>query len=140
MHTSTRSAEKCWLFLVCTVWRFSFEGVQYARSIEGIQHARVLVSYISIRLVRTFTLRRIPFLLFFCAMSSIFFSTRCVQFFLSTRCFHYFYKPKEKGSLRCSFCFCVDSNRGTAQARNERRLPASRDIRSIRVAITIPCQ
>ena len=42
-------------------WRLSFEGVQYARSIEGIQHARVLVICISIRLVRTFSLRFIPF-------------------------------------------------------------------------------
>ena len=43
-------------------------------------------------------------------------------------------------SLRCSFCFHVDSNRATAHANNERRLPASRYIRSIRIAITVPCQ
>ena len=35
-------------------------------------------------------------------------------------------------SLRCSFCFHVDSNRATAHASNERCLSASRDIRSIR--------
>ena len=78
----------------------------------------------------------------FIAMSSIFFSTRCLHFFFFFFCtmFIFFYKLKQKGSLRCSFCFYVDSNRGTAQARNERRLSASRDIRSIRVATTVPCQ
>ena len=56
-------------------------------------------------------------------MSSIFFST-----------------SSKTVSLRCSFCFHVDSNRATAHASNERRLSASRDIRSIRIAITVPCQ
>ena len=43
-------------------------------------------------------------------------------------------------SLRCSFCFLVDSNRATAHASNKRRLSATLDIRSIRIAITVPCQ
>ena len=43
-------------------------------------------------------------------------------------------------SLRCSFCFHVDSNRATPHASNESRLSASRDIRSMRIAVTIPCQ
>ena len=72
MHTATRPAEKCWLILLWTAWRLSFEGVQYARTIEGIQHARVLVSCISIRLVRTFSLRCLHF---------FFSSTRCLPFF-----------------------------------------------------------
>jgi len=122
MHTATRSAEKCWLILLRITWRLSFEGVQYARSIEGIQHARVLVICISIRLVRTFSLRFIPF--FFCAMSSIF----------------SFPTSSKTVSLRCSFCFHVDNNRATADASYESRLSASRDIRSIRIAITVPCQ
>ena len=61
MHTATQSAEKCWVNLLRIAWRLSFEGIQYAQSIEGIQHARVLVSCISIRLVRTFSLRCLPF-------------------------------------------------------------------------------
>ena len=69
-----------------------------------------------------------------------FFSTLCLHSLLFLHNVHFFYKLKEKGSLRCSFCFYVDSNRGTAQARNERRLSASRDIRSIRVPTTVPCQ
>ena len=36
--------------------------------------------------------------------------------------------------------FHVDNNRATAHASHERRLSASRDIRSIRIAITVPCQ
>ena len=112
MHTATRSAEKCWLILLWTAWRLSCEGVQYARSIEGIQHARVLVSCTSIRLVRTISLRCLPF---------------------------FFYKLKNS-FLRCSFCFHVDSNTATAHSSNERRLSASRDIRSIRIAITVPRQ
>ena len=121
MHTATRSAEKCWLILLRITWRLSFEGVQYARSIEGIQHARVLVRCISIRLVRTFSFRCFPF--FFCTMSSFFFST-----------------SSKTVSLRCSFCFHVDSNRATPHANTESPLSASRGIRSIRIAITVPCQ
>ena len=60
MHTATRSAEKCWLILLRTAWRLSFEGIQLARSIEGIQHARVLDSCTRIRLVRTLSLRCLP--------------------------------------------------------------------------------
>ena len=82
MHTATRSAAKCWLILLRITWRLSFEGVQYAQSIEGIQHARVLVICISIRLVRTFSLRRIPFL---------FFSARCLPFFFLHNVFHFFF-------------------------------------------------
>ena len=120
MHTATRSAEKCWLILLRSAWRSSFEGIQYARSIEGIKHARVLVSYISTRLVRTFSLR-------------------CFPFFFLHNVFHFLYKLEEKGSLRCLFCFHVD-NRATADASYESRLSASRDIRSIRIAITVLCQ
>ena len=85
MHTATRSATKCWLILLRITWRLSFEGVQYAQSIEGIQHARVLVICISIRLVRTFSLRCLPF--FFLHDVFHFFSTRClpVFFFLQAR-------------------------------------------------------
>ena len=55
--------------------------------------------------------------------------------------FHFFFSTSSKTvSLRCSFCFNVDSNRATAHASNERRLSASPDIRSIRNAITVPCQ
>ena len=55
--------------------------------------------------------------------------------------FHFFFPTSSKTvSLRCSFGFHVDSNRATADASIERRLSASRDIRPIRVAITIPCQ
>ena len=60
---------------------------------------------------------------FFYTMSSIFFST-----------------SSKTVSLRCSFCVHVDSNRATAYSSNERRFSASRDIRSIRIAITVPCQ
>ena len=63
------------------------------------------------------------FLFFFCAMSSIF----------------SFPTSSKTVSLRCSFYFHVD-NRATADASYESRLSASRDIRSIRVAITVPCQ
>ena len=122
MHTATRSAEQCWRILLRITWRLSFERVQYARSIEGIQHARVLVICISIRLVRMFSSRCIPF--FFCAMSSIF----------------SFPTSSKTVSLRCSFCFYDDSNRATAHSSNERRLSASRYIRSVRIAITVPCQ
>ena len=121
MHTATRSAAKCWLILLWTAWRSSFEGIQYARSIEEIKHARVLVSYISTRLVRTFSLR-------------------CFPFFFLHNVFHILYKLKEKGSLRCSFYFHVENHRATADASNERSLSASRDIRSIRIAITIQSQ
>ena len=70
---------------------------------------------------------------FHCDVSH-FFRTRCLSFFfLSTT-------SSKTVSLRCSFCFHVDSNRATAHASNERRLSASRDIRSIRIAITVPCQ
>ena len=54
--------------------------------------------------------------------------------------FHFLYKLKEKGSLRCSFYFHVENSRATADASNERSLSASRDIRSIRIAITIQSQ
>ena len=70
MHTATPSAEKCWLILLWTAWRLSFEGIQFARSIVGIQHARVLVSCIGIRLVRTFSLHVFHFC--FYTMSSIY--------------------------------------------------------------------
>ena len=36
--------------------------------------------------------------------------------------------------------FHVDNNRATADASYESRLSASREIRSIRIAITVPCQ
>ena len=62
------------------------------------------------------------FLFFFCAMSSIFF----------------FPTSSKTVSLRCSFCFHVDNNRAAADASYESRLSASRDIRSIRIAITVP--
>ena len=61
---------------------------------------------------------------FFCAMSSNF------SFPISSKTV----------SRRCSFCFHVDNNRATADASYESRLSASRDIRSIRIAITVPCQ
>ena len=96
MHTTTRSAEKCWPILLWTAWRLSFEGIQYAQSFEGIQHARVLVSCISIRLVRTFSLRCLFHLIIFLPSS-------------------------KTVSLRCSFCFHVDSNRATPHASNESR-------------------
>ena len=55
--------------------------------------------------------------------------------------FHFFFPTSSKTvSLRCSFGFHVDSNRATAHSSNERRLSASRDIRSVRIAITVPCQ
>ena len=54
--------------------------------------------------------------------------------------FHFFSTSSETVSLRCSFCFHVDSNRATAYASKERRLSASRGIRSIRIAINLPCQ
>ena len=114
MHTDTRSAEMCWLNLLRIAWRLSFEGIQYAQSIEGIQHARVIVSWICIRLVRTFSLR--------CPL-------------------HYFFFYKLKNSsLRCSFCFHVDSSRATPHTNTESPLSASRGIRSTRIAITVPCQ
>ena len=128
MHTGTRSDEKCWLILLRTAWRLSFEGIQYARSIEGIQHARVLVSCTRIRLVRTFSLRCLPYIYAYI----YFFSTRCLPFVFPT--------SSKTVSLRCSFRFHVDSNRATAHSSNERRLSASRDISSIRIAITVPCQ
>ena len=80
MHTATRSAEKCWLILLWSAWRLSFEGIQYARSIEGIKHARVLVSYISTRLVRMF-------------------SSRCIPFFFLRDVFHFFFPYKLKNSF-----------------------------------------
>ena len=76
---------------------------------------------------------------FHCDVFHFFFYTVSFFFFLHNNVF-IFCKLKEKGSLRCSFCFSVDSNGATADASIERRLSASRDIRSIRVAITVPCQ
>ena len=61
-------------------------------------------------------------------------------FFFLHHVFHFLYKLKEKGSLRCSFYFHVENHRATADASNERSLSASRDIRSIRIAITIQSQ
>ena len=83
-------------------------------SFEGIQHARVLVSYISIKPVRTFSLRCLFHLIIFLP------SSKTVP-------------------LRCSFCLHIDSNRATPHASTESRLSASREIRSIRIAITVPC-
>ena len=94
MHTATRSAEQCWLILLRITWRLSFEAVQYARSIEGIKHARVLVICISIRLVRTFSSRCIPF--FFLRDVFHFFSTRCVQIFSFYTMFSLFLQAKTK--------------------------------------------
>ena len=68
----------------------------------------------------------------FYTMSSILFSTRCLPFCFPT--------SSKTVSLSCSFCFHADSNRATAHGSSERRLYASRDIRSIRIAITVPCQ
>ena len=75
----------------------------------------MLDSCISIRLVRTFSLRCLFHLIVFLPSS-------------------------KTVSLRCSFCFHVDSNRAAPHASNESRLSASRDIRSIRIAITIQRQ
>ena len=121
MHTATRSAEKCWLILLRTAWRLSSEAIQFARSIEGIQRARVLVSSTRIRLVRTFSLR-------------------CLPLFFLHDVFHFFSKSSKTVSLRCSFCFHVNSNRATAHSSHERRLSASCDIRSMRIVLTVPCQ
>ena len=84
-----------------------------------LNHSRefnmLLVCCISVRLVGTFSLRCLFHLVIF-------------------------FPSSKTVSLRCSFCFHVDSNRATAHASNERRSSASRDIRSIRIAITVPCQ
>ena len=70
---------------------------------------------------------------FFYTMFSIFFLHDVFPFF-------WLQAHKQFRYVRCSFYFHVDSNRATADASNERRLSASRDIRSIRIAITVPCQ
>ena len=64
-------------------------------------------------------------------MSSIFFYTMPSIFFSTS---------SKTVSLRCSFCFHVDSNRATPHANTGSPLSASRGIRSIRIAITVPCQ
>ena len=69
---------------------------------------------------------------FHCDVFHFFFYTMSFFFFLST--------SSKTVALRCSFCFHVDSNRATADASNESRLSASRDIRCIRTAITAPSQ
>ena len=84
-----------------------------------LNHSRefnmLLVCCISVRLVGTFSLRCLFHLVIF-------------------------FPSSKTVSLRCSFCFHVDSNRVTTHASNERRLSASHDTRSIRIAITVPCQ
>ena len=61
--------------------------------------------------------------------------------FCSTRCLPLFFSTSSKTVLlRCSFGFHVDSNRASAHASNERRLSPSCDVRSIRIAIAVPCQ
>ena len=63
----------------------------------------------------------------------LFFSARCLPFFLSLQ-------AQKQFRYAARFCFHVDNNRATADASYESRLSASRDIRSIRIAITVPCQ
>ena len=69
---------------------------------------------------------------FFYTMFSTFFSTRCLSFFFGYKLINSF--------ATLLVYFHVDSNRATADASYESRLSASRDIRSIRIAITVPCQ
>ena len=87
------------------------------------------------------TTTHVPSRLVTCAECRHTFSLRFIPFFFYTMSFIFCTnKLKEKGSLRCSFCFHVDNNRATADASYESRLSASRDICSIRIAITVPCQ
>ena len=51
-----------------------------------------------------------------------------------------FFPSSKTISLRCSFFLHVDSSRLAPQASIESRLFESRDIRSIRIAMTVPCQ